>query len=352
MPDLIRQSDEAGSNEVLPPEIKIIQNTTSNKLAGSKAGQFMNTITNEVFDNFEFVFVDRTATRTYWGRETIEDEPPTCWSPNVNSYESADGKDCRKCQYRLDNAASVTATIRRTRCCTHFTIMGMKQPDWEPFMMRINGISTGEFMRLMSFFKYNPAIRDKETGKPMYHVVKIPVSTVETKSPAGTAFSLKFGQIQPLDNETVELSLSLSAEMLGQSNTLEIGEGDNQETETNKDVQSLYEENKNTALPAAAPPRVRVINPEPPKQSDKIFIGYLEDGREIYTGDLVPAGARILKEKPAAPPATEPKRETQTIGLKDVGKAEIIIKPTPATAASQTKTASAGKAAPIDIGSL
>ena len=343
MPDIIRQSDNISNNEVLPPEIKIIQGTTANPPQGSKPGQFMNTITNETFDDFEFIYVDRTITRTYWGRETIEDEPPQCWSPDANSNQSADGKDCLKCPYRLDNAASVTAAQRRSRCVIHFTLLGMRLPNWEPFMMRINGISTGEFMRLLSFFKYNPALRNKETGKPDYHSVKVPAKTVSSTTPSGTAYALKFGQIVPLDDKTTEFSLVMSAEMLGQGNALmlpEEGTPDN----------SGQVENTQKQITESAPPQVRVINQEPAK----VLIGYLEtDGREIYAGDLVPAGTRVLKEKPVPPAVT---KETQAITPKDVGKVETIMKkenpPAPPTTAAPPATSAKKTAKPIDIGSL
>ncbi|MFH1031092.1 MAG: hypothetical protein V1767_00775 [Chloroflexota bacterium] len=347
MPDLYRKSDTTSSSEVLPPEIKIIQGTTRDSPEGAKIGQFCNAISSEFFDDFEFIYVDRDKTRTYWGRDTIEDEPPLCWSPDADSGFSADGKDCSKCKDRLDNAASVPANVRKTKCLIHYTIKGVKLPNWEPFMMRVTGVSVGEFMRLMSNFLYNPALRNKETGKPNYHAVIVPVKTEQIKSPAGISYGLKFGMFKPIkEQEVLTASFSISAELLGQSNVLQLEEGETLDEEAENIPQEIKQE------PAPAP-TIRTITPPAQSQATrdaeslyegnrattpKILIGYLEtDGREIYAGDLVPAGTRVLKEKPA------PIKETQTITPKDVGT--ITVKsPAPAPPAR--------KATPFDISSL
>ncbi|MDD5060755.1 MAG: hypothetical protein PHN44_00545 [Candidatus Marinimicrobia bacterium] len=336
MPDLYRKSDSTTTSEVLPPEIKIVQGTSQGSPEGAKMGQFYNSISGECFDEFDFIFVDRDKTRTYWGRETIEDEPPLCWSPDADSNVSANGDNCLKCPHRADNAASLPPAVRRTKCLVHYTIKGIKLPNWEPFMMRVTGISTGEFMRLMSNFLYNPALRNPETGKPMYHSVVVPAKTAKVVTPSGPSYALKFGMFKPIaEQDVLSTSLSVSAELLGQGDALlQLEEGTPENTS---------QEIKTETPPPASiqPPKVRVINDTPPqtqalkdadslyekdtgeteKKKEKRFIGYLEDGKEIYAGDLVPAGAVVLKEKPAPkiaapaqsaniPPATPPKKAT------------------------------------------
>lgn len=261
MPHIERQIDNAGPGEALPPEIKILQGT-SKIPEGAKAGQFID-IAQQTFDTFNFIFVDRAKTRTYWGRETIEDEPPACSSLNADSYEAMDGSDCHKCDKRLDVAASVSASQRRAKCVIHYTIYGIKLPEWIPFMTRVNGISTGEFLRLESVLTYNPALRDPKTKETLWHIVVIPVSTVLTNTPAGSAYALKFGQITILKEETDKtLAFNLSAAILGQSNL-------------------LLEEGQTENVPATPPapftvqaqtipqPNIRTIESTPEKKTEK-----------------------------------------------------------------------------------
>ena len=346
--DLYRKSDSTNTSEVLPPEIKIIQGTTRDYPAEAKQGQFLNPISGEFFDSFEFIYVDRDKTRTYWGRDTVEDEPPLCWSPDSDDNQSADGKDCRKCEFRLDNAASVKADVRKTKCLIHYTIKGIKLPNWEPFMMRVTGISVGEFMRLMTNFLYNPKLRNPETGKPMYHTVVIPVSTVKTTTPSGISYALKFGMFKPIvEPEIIGAAFSVSANLLGQPDAvLMLDEGteipDSEGTvqapapqapappapkineipaasQATKDAETLYEGNKGT--PA------------------KVFVGYLANGKEVYADDLVPAGSTLLKTKPAAPvtPAKPP------------APPAVAKPPTPAAAAMAKPPANPAQ---IDLNSL
>jgi hypothetical protein len=283
-----RNVDSIGGEDLLKPEIKLVQNTGGDaaKAAGAQPGQFFNTMTNEVYpDGFEFVIVDFTIQRCYWGRDTIGDEPPMCTSMDANSYESSDGKNCHECEFLLDNAAQVQAKERRTRCTKQPGFYGFLLPNLEPFQFRATGISATQVIALISRFKYNRALRNP--GDPAiidYHRFKVSVSSQLVKTTSGSAYGIKIGDITPLQDANVEQELLIaSAQMLGQANNL-LPEGQS----TGEKIAGAL------ADPTSKPP---VVKPEAAPQVNVI------------------------------PPAAPPKRETQTIAKQDAGKAETVLNP-------------------------
>jgi hypothetical protein len=307
MPDLQRESDTMDSSRILPPEIKIVQGSSRNQPADSKVGQFYNSVSGESFDSFQMVYVDMEEGRRFWGRETIEDEPPACWCPNTKFNQSADGQDCTKCVNKLDYAFSVPASERKKKCCIYHTIKGILLPDWVPFMLRITGNSEGEFSRLMSFFKYNPTIRDKQTGKPLYHMVIIPVTTEKVTSPSGPSYALKFGKYTFFeDPEEIRYSLLASASMLGQANLI-LAEGTEEQPplleEPGTEVQNPeVQPDLINSAPAAKTPAPAPKTPEPAKPNI----------RTIETQTITKTPEESAKPKTNPPPATASAAKTAT----------------------------------------
>jgi len=220
-----RNVDHIGGGDLLKPEIKLIQGTggASAKAAGGQPGQFFNTMTGEVYpDGFEFVVVDFTIQRCYWGRDVIGDEPPMCTSMDALSYESSDGKDCHKCEHLLDNAAQVQAKERRSKCTKQPSYFGLLLPNLEPFLFRASGLSATAVIALISRFKYNRSCRNPDDPSQIdYHRFKISVGSQQVNTPSGIAYAIKIGDVTPLGDSNMENELLIaSAQMLGQADNL------------------------------------------------------------------------------------------------------------------------------------
>jgi len=215
-----RNADSIGPEDLLRPEIKLLQNTGGEtaKAAGAKPGQFYNTMSGEIYtDGFEFVVLDFAIGRVYWGRDVMGDEPPMCSSINANSYQGANGEDCRTCPHLLDNAAMVDAKARREKCTKQYSVFGLLLPNMEPFIFRAPGTSSQSIMALMSRFRFNRACRNSAGGID-YHRFKVAASASEQKTAAGSAWVIRFGDITPFGDQNIEQDLFLmSAQMLGQT---------------------------------------------------------------------------------------------------------------------------------------
>jgi len=229
MATLERQIDNIDNNDLLKPEIRLIQHTGGDKAkeAGAKPGQLYNVATGEIYDSLEFVILDIQKGRTYWGRDTLGDEPPLCFSTNAKSYESVNGEDCRKCENLLDNAASVDAKTRREKCCPNFTILGMMTDSLIPFVLRATGISATPVASLLTQFVYNKAARNPDNPALIdWHRFKVVVSGSEQKTKSGTAYALHFKNITMFgDSKTELIMFQASAMLLGQGHVLALGEG-------------------------------------------------------------------------------------------------------------------------------
>jgi hypothetical protein len=260
-----RNVDHIGGEDLLKPEIKLIQGTggASAKAAGGQPGQFFNTMTGEVYPNgFEFIVVDFTIQRCYWGRDVIGDEPPMCTSMDALSYESSDGKNCRTCEFLLDNAAQVQAKERRSKCTKQPGFFGLLLPNLEPFQFRASGISATAVIALISRFKFNRSCRNPDDPSQIdYHRFKISVSSQTITSPSGTAYAIKIGDVIPLNDANMESELLIaSAQMLGQANNL-LSEG-NVTTAGQRIAEALADPaSKVTAPPVVSTPKINNISP-------------------------------------------------------------------------------------------
>jgi hypothetical protein len=279
-----RNADNIGMGDMLRPEIKLVQNTGGDaaKAAGAKPGQFYNTMTNEIYpDGFEFVVLDFSIQRVYWGRDVIGDEPPMCSSLDANSYESVNGDDCRKCEHLLDNAAMVQAKERREKCTKQFGFIGLLLPNLEPFMFRAPGTSSTAVMALLSRFKFNKACWNEEKTAIDFHRFKVAAFSQEQKTKAGSAWVIKFGEITPFNDANFEQELYLtSAQMLGQGNILISEQAVAEKTEANLSNSAKPAEaaviNPVKAEPVKAP-KINVITPKTPvTQSGKSTASKIE----------------------------------------------------------------------------
>jgi hypothetical protein len=264
-----RNADNIGIGDMLRPEIKLVQNTGGDaaKSAGAKPGQFYNTMTNEIYpDGFEFVILDFSIQRVYWGRDIIGDEPPMCSSQDANSYESVNGDDCHKCQHLLDNAAMVQAKERREKCTKQFGFIGLLLPNLEPFMFRAPGTSSTAVMALLSRFKFNKACWNEEKTAIDFHRFKVAAYSQEQKTKAGSAWVIKFGEITPFGDSNFEQELYLtSAQMLGQGNVLLPEHAAPEKQDSDPLAYSKPVEVVASVPPKVEPikaPRINVINPK------------------------------------------------------------------------------------------
>ena len=263
-----RNADNIGMGDMLRPEIKLVQNTGGDtaKAAGARPGQFFNTMTNEIYpDGFEFIVLDFTIQRVYWGRDIIGDEPPMCSSLDANSYESVNGDDCRKCEHLLDNAAMVQAKERREKCTKQFGFIGLLLPNLEPFMFRAPGTSSTAVMALLSRFKFNKACWNEDKTAIDFHRFKVAVASQEQKTKAGSAWVIKFGDITPFNDANFEQELLLtSAQMLGQGNILILEHAILDKQDNNSSASSKPVEASVISPPKTEPvkaPKVNVITP-------------------------------------------------------------------------------------------
>jgi len=265
-----RYADNIGMGDLLRPEIKLVQKTGGDaaKAAGAKPGQFYNTMTNEIYaDGFEFVILDFSIQRVYWGRDVIGDEPPMCSSLDANSYESVNGDDCRKCEHLLDNAAMVQAKERREKCTKQFGFIGLLLPNLEPFMFRAPGTSSTAVMALLSRFKFNKSCWNAKKTAIDFHRFKVAAFSQEQKTKAGSAWVIKFGEITPFSDANFEKELYLtSSQMLGQGNVL-IPEHTTTEKEDHSPEAVKPVEAAVIAPPKVEPvkaPKINVITPKTP----------------------------------------------------------------------------------------
>lgn len=277
-----RNVDSIGSEDMLRPEIKLIQNTGGDqaKAVGAKPGQFFNVTSGEIYtDGFEFVVLDFSIQRVYWGRDVLGDEPPMCSSLNAQSYESVNGDDCKKCEHLCDNAAMVDAKSRREKCTKQYSFMGLLLPNLEPFQFRAAGTSSTAIQSLITRFRYNKACWNADKTGIDFHRFKVSVTAREEKTKSGSAYVIKFGEITPLQDQAFEQELLLtSAQMLGQSVELipeKTGPGtaasktftEDEEATALRDIESATA--PTDATPPTSTPAPKVTNVSPPAPSSK-----------------------------------------------------------------------------------
>ena len=181
-----RMLDGYGPGEMALPEFKLIQAVGGNyaKSLGAKPGQFFCPLDDSIVDELEIVVVDIQTTRTYWGRNEIEDSPPDCASLDAKSMRSITGEDCTTCSHRSDTPWLLKPQERRQMCNLSYNILGIKVDDFNPLLIRAGGISALPVRQLITQLRLNRALRGD------YHKALISITSVKKKTLAGEAYTL------------------------------------------------------------------------------------------------------------------------------------------------------------------
>ncbi len=202
-------------NDLAIPEIKLIQNVGGDdaKQMGAKAGDFYCSITQEIIPGSEGfdVVVLRPAqkTRTYWGREDIDDEPPVCASED--GVTSINGDICAEaCPYGAftDAPYMVSAAERRAKCLPNYNIVVIKVSDMMPVMIRCSGISSMAARELNTLLKFHKMIKNAP------HKATIKVTSIKKKTASGEAYAIKFGDPKLVTDEDLLYEIADQASAL------------------------------------------------------------------------------------------------------------------------------------------
>jgi hypothetical protein len=205
-----RRLDEYEPGEMALPEFRLIQAVGGDyaKSLGAKPGQFFCSLDDSIADELEIVVVDIQATRTYWGRNEIEDSPPDCASLDAKSMRSITGEDCAACSHRSDTPWLLKPQERRQMCNLSYNILGIKVDDFTPLLIRAGGISALPVRQLITQLRLNKALRGD------YHKALISITSVKKKTSAGGAYTLHpkiktlitdESKAQELKNESLQL---------------------------------------------------------------------------------------------------------------------------------------------------
>ena len=205
-----RMLDGYEPGDMALPEFKLIQAVGGDyaKSLGAKPGQFFCPLDDSIVDELEIVVVDIQATRTYWGRDEIEDSPPDCASLDAKSMRSITGEDCTTCSHRSDTPWLLKPHERRHMCNLSYNILGIKVDDFNPLLIRAGGISALPVRQLITQLRLNRALRGD------YHKALISITSAKKKTSAGEAYTLHpkiktlitdENKAQELKNESLQL---------------------------------------------------------------------------------------------------------------------------------------------------
>lgn len=180
-----RMLDSYEPGEMALPEFKLVQAVGGDyaKSLGAKPGQFFCS-DGTTTDELEIVVVDIQATRTYWGREEIEDSSPDCASLNAKSMKSITGENCSTCPHRCDTPWLLKPQERRQMCNLSYIIMGINTADFMPLIIRAGGISALPVRQLITQLRLNRALRGD------YHRAIVGITSRRKKTSAGEAYAL------------------------------------------------------------------------------------------------------------------------------------------------------------------
>jgi hypothetical protein len=208
--------DNFGAGDMSMPELKLLQNVGGEeaKAGGAKAGDLYIALYDTAYpDGIDVVVVDMLKTRTYWGRENIDEGPPACSSANADVKEpkSLDGQDCTTCEHRCDTPWLLSPADRRTKCLLNYNILAIKVDDNSPLSIRTTGISTKATKELITQLRASRALKKLGMHRGLVHI-----SSEKKKTPSGEAFHYKF-RVKKLveDMEQAQALLEISTEMLG-----------------------------------------------------------------------------------------------------------------------------------------
>ena len=301
-----RQVDDWGQEELVAPEIRLVQKTTTGAAEAMqvKPGNFFNVITQEdLGSEIEIVIVDLNKNRTYWGSDEIGDSPPLCSSMDAKSMVSISGEDCSKCEFRVDNPWLLKADERRDKCLPSFMIWGLLLTGDEPlpFILRASGISSRAVQALFTRFRLNKNYRDPKTGNIMFNIAKVLLKSAEQKTPYGLSFALSFGEITLFNDENTEkMMLALSESVLGSSAaTLEAATQDQPEQ---IETTTPPEEKAVEKAPATKKPATQKVTTEYPEADDAAQKTLQKEAQRI-------SGPRVVQDN--APEETEPVEENK-----------------------------------------
>jgi hypothetical protein len=214
-----RNMDTMGSQDMAIPEIKLVQNVGGNEAKGSGAepGDFYCAITGSVIkatEGLDIIVVDIQKTRTYWGREEIDDEPPTCSS--TDTVLNQNGQPCEPCPYeaKCDTPWLLSGSERRTKCLLNYNVLGIASILGDmrmvPMVIRASGISSQAVKELVTSLKLNRSLKGE------YHRAKIHIDSVAKKTQSGEAFAFKFRMAGLIEEpETVAELKAQSRQLLG-----------------------------------------------------------------------------------------------------------------------------------------
>lgn len=275
-----RRLDDYEPGEMALPEFKLIQAVGGDyaKATGAQPGQFFCSLDDSIVDELEIVVVDIQSTRTYWGREEIEDSPPDCASFDAKSMKSITGEDCNSCPHRCDTPWLLKPQERRQMCNLSYNILGIKVDDFTPLLIRAGGISALPVRQLITQLRLNRALKGD------YHKALINITSVKKKTSAGEAYTLH-PKLKSLitDESTAQELKNESLQLLGYPVALPEGRPE-EEVEplgfTPEGTPFYSEEERGQLMPAkpATPvaPEKQPTTPtkEPPKDEKKIDLDF------------------------------------------------------------------------------
>lgn len=262
-----RKLDGYGPEDMAVPEVKLVQNVGMDyaKSLGAQPGQFYCPLTDEISDELKIIVVDIQTTRTYWGREEIEDAPPDCASWDAKSMQAMDGSDCATCSHRCDTPWLLKPPERRQKCNLSYNILGIKEDNFLPVIIRAGGISALPVRQLITQIKLNRSLRGE------IHRAIISISSAKKKTPAGEAYALHPKIFELITDETKAEELKAeSNRLLGAP--IALPEGRPEEARPlgfTPEGTPFYSEKERDRLMAAAPAATATIPDERGPTSEK-----------------------------------------------------------------------------------
>lgn len=205
-----RQLDTYEPSEMALPEVKLVQAVGGDyaKSLGAKPGQFFCPLDDSIVDEVDIVVVDIQTTRTYWGRDEIEDSPPDCASLDAKGMRSIAGEDCVSCSHRCDNPWMLKPQERRQMCNLSYNILGIKIDDFTPLVIRAGGISALPVRQLITQLRLNRALKGD------YHRAVVHISSTKKKTSSGEAYSLHPKIIRLVTDEAKAQELNVESQRL------------------------------------------------------------------------------------------------------------------------------------------
>ena len=211
-----RYMDDYGPEDMVTPELKLIQNVGGEiaKGQGAKPGDFYISMTDEVIPGdigLDIVIVDIPKNRTYWGRSEIDVEPPECASLDARSMRSIFNDDCSKCDKRVEMPGlEKDPTERRKKCSPGYSILAIRADESRmPILFRAHGISAKPTRELNSALKLNRQI------KGACEKVLIHMTSAKQKTASGEAFAVAFKLKALISDEKSKEFLIETEQILG-----------------------------------------------------------------------------------------------------------------------------------------